>query len=192
MAATISMWILDPSSVEYTISNWVVLIVFLMLRTYFKTVLVPIFHPVRFSSNPLESGRWQLRHFHNSRSLYTPFGVAGKEFVKSISKFSFGYPKSNFLAGVLGFSGPMAQKAINEQTEFERKAANDQIVFEKKQIAFDSMQARLKKTELNEQLAKYSELKQSACTPGNTFDKDVCQGYTEVFNIILEAIKKSL
>ena len=60
------------------------------------------------------------------------------------------------------------------------------------QIAFDSMQARLKKTELNEQLAKYSELKQSACTPGNTFDKDVCQGYTEVFNIILEAIKKSL
>jgi hypothetical protein len=203
MAATISMWILDPSSVEYTILNWVVLIVFLMLRTYFKTVLVPIFHPVRFSSNPLESGRWQLRHFHNSRSLYTPFGVAGKEFVKSISKFSFGYPKSNFLAGVLGFSGPMAQKAINyqtsfnrnkrnEQAQFERKAANDQIAFENEQIAFDSMQARLKKTELNEQLAKYSELKQSACTPGNTFDKDVCQGYTEVFNIILEAIKKSL
>ena len=89
MAGTISMWILDPSSVEYTIFNWVVLIVFLMLRTYFKTVLVPIFHPVRFSSNPLESGRWQLRHFHSSRSLYMPFGVAGKEFVKSISKFSF-------------------------------------------------------------------------------------------------------
>jgi len=116
--------------------------------------------------------------------------------VKSISKFSLGYPKSNFLSGVLGFSAPMAQKAINEQTEFKRKAANEQIVFERKaandQIAFDSMQARLKKTELNEQLAKYSELKQSACTPGNTFDKDVCQGYTEVFNIILEAIKKSL
>jgi hypothetical protein len=185
MAATISMWILDPSSVEYTIFNWVILIVFLMLRTYFKTVLVPIFYPVRFSSNHLESGRWQLRHFHNSRSLYTPFGVAGKEFVKSISKFSLGYPKSNFLSGVLGFSGPMAQKAINEQTAFEKKAMNEQI-------AFDSMQARLKKTELDEQLAKYSELKQSACTPGNTFDKDVCQGYTEVFNIILEAIKKSL
>ena len=145
--------------------------------------------------------------------------------MKSISKFSLGYPKSNFLSGVLGFSGPIAQKMINEQAEFERKAANDQIVFERKaaneqaeferkqiafknkamneqiafenkamneQIAFDSMQARLKKTELDEQLAKYSELKQSACTPGNTFDKDVCQGYTEVFNIILEAIKKSL
>jgi hypothetical protein len=82
MGATISMWILDPSSVKYTIFNWVILIVFLMLRTYFKTVLVPIFYPVRFSSNPLESGRWQLRHFHNSRSLYTPFGVAGKEFEK--------------------------------------------------------------------------------------------------------------
>lgn len=50
---------------------------------------------------------------------------------------------------------------------------------------------RLKKTELD-QLAKYGELKHLRCTPGNTFDKDVCQGYTEVFNIILEAIKKSL
>jgi len=203
MAGTISMWILDPSSVEYTIFNWVVLIVFLMLRTYFKTVLVPIFHPVRFSSNPLESGRWQLRHFHSSRSLYMPLGTAGKEFVKSLTLFGLKYPKTALTVGGLGFGVPMAQKAINEQAEFERKAANDQIVFEKKQIAFDkkamneqiafdSMQARLKKTELNEQLAKYSELKQSACTPGNTFDKDVCQGYTEVFNIILEAIKKSL
>ena len=125
-----------------------------------------------------------------------------------------GYPKSNFLAGVLGFSGPMAQKAINyqtsfnrnkrnEQVQFERKAANDQIVFEKKQIAFDkkamneqiafdSMQARLKKTELNEQFAKYGELKHSACTPGSAFDKDLCQGYTEVFKITLAAVKESL
>ena len=89
IVATISMWILNPSSIEYTLSNLVILGVFQMLRTYFQTVLVPIFHPVRFSSNPLESGRWQLRHFHSSRSLYMPFGVAGKEFVKSISKFSF-------------------------------------------------------------------------------------------------------
>ena len=66
-----------------------------------------------------------------------PFGVAGKEFVKSISKFSLGYPKSNFLSGVLGFSGPIAQKMINEQAEFERKAANEQIVLERKQIAFE-------------------------------------------------------
>ena len=94
--------------------------------------------------------------------------------------------------GVFGFVVPMAQKGINEQTEFERKAAEFERKAANDQIVFDSMQARLKKTELNEQLAKYSELKQSACTPGNTFDKDVCQGYTEVFNIILEAIKKSL
>jgi hypothetical protein len=192
MAATISMWILDPSSVKYTILNWVVLIVFLMLRTYFKTVLVPIFHPVRFSKNPLESGRWQLRHFHSSRSLYMPFGNAGKEFVKSLTLFGFKYPKTALTFGVFGFVVPMAQKGINEQTEFERKAANDQIVFEKKQIAFDSMQARLKKTELNEQFAKYGELKHSACTPGSAFDKDLCQGYTEVFKITLAAVKESL
>ena len=199
MAATISMWILDPSSVKYTILNWVVLIVFLMLRTYFKTVLVPIFHPVRFSKNPLESGRWQLRHFHSSRSLYMPFGNAGKEFVKSLTLFGFKYPKTALTFGVFGFVVPMAQKGINEQTEFERKAAeferkaaNDQIVFEKKQIAFDSMQARLKKTELNEQFARYGELKYSACTPGSAFDKDLCQGYTEVFKITLAAVKESL
>jgi hypothetical protein len=65
---------------------------------------------------------------------------------KSISKFSLGYPKSNFLSGVLGFSGPMAQKAINEQTEFERKAANEQAEFERKQIAFENKA-------MNEQIA---------------------------------------
>ena len=210
MAATISMWILDPSSVKYTIFNWVILIVFLLLRTYFKTVLVPIFHPVRFSSNPLESGRWQLRHFHSSRSLYMPFGNAGKEFGKSIIFFGVKYPKTALTAGLLGVGAPMAQKAINEQTafeneqaEFKRKAANEQIVFEKKQIAFDrkaandqiafdSMQARLKKTELDEQFAKYGELKHSTCTPGSAFDKDLCQGYTEVFKITLAAIKESI
>ena len=128
-----------------------------------------------------------------------PFGNPGKEFVKSLTLFGFKYPKTALTFGVFGFVVPMAQKGINEQTEFERKAAeferkaaNDQIVFEKKQIAFDSMQARLKKTELNEQFARYGELKHSACTPGSAFDKDLCQGYTEVFKITLAAVKESL
>ena len=110
--------------------------------------------------------------------------------MKSISKFSLGYPKSNFLSGVLGFSGPIAQKVINEQAEFERKAANDQIVFENKQIAFDSMQARLKKTELDEQgqIWRTKTLKVLL----EILLIKMFEGYTEVFNIILEAIKKSL
>jgi len=51
---------------------------------------------------------------------------------------------------------------------------------------------RLKKTELDEQFAKYGELKHSTCTPGSAFDKDLCQGYTEVFKITLAAIKESI
>ena len=166
IAATVSAGILDYESIEYTKSTWFILIVSLMLRTYFKTVLVPIFYPVRFSSNPLESGRWQIKHFHSSRSLHMPLGVAGKEFMKSIGKFALAYPKSTFLFGSVGVSVPMSQYIINKQTTFD----------------------------LNHKmstLTTYGKLKQSACVPGNTFDKDVCQGYTEVFNLSLEAVKKT-
>ena len=166
IAATVSAGILDPSSIEYTKSTWFLLIVSLMLRTYFKTVLVPIFHPVRFSSNPLESGRWQIKHFHSSRSLHMPFGGAGKEFMKSIGKFALAYPKTTFLLGGIGFSVPMSQYMVNAQTSFDLNHKTAAV-------------------------AKWGKMKQSACVPGPTFDKDVCQGYTEVFNLTLEAVKKS-
>jgi hypothetical protein len=166
IAATVSAGILDPSSIEYTKSTSCLLIVSLMLRTYFKTVLVPIFHPVRFSSNPLESGRWQIKHFHSSRSLHMPFGGAGKEFMKSIGKFALAYPKTTFLLGGIGFSVPMSQYMVNAQTSFDLNHKTAAV-------------------------AKWGKMKQSACVPGPTFDKDVCQGYTEVFNLTLEAVKKS-
>jgi hypothetical protein len=34
-------------------------------------------------------------------------------------------------------------------------------------------------------------MKQSACAPGNKFDKDICQSYTETFNLALEAVNKT-
>ena len=75
-----------------------------------------------------------------------PFGNAGKEFGKSIIFFGVKYPKTALTAGLLGVGAPMAQKAINEQAEFDRKAANDQIAFKNKQIAFE-------KKAMNEQIA---------------------------------------
>ena len=173
IAATVSAGILDYSSIEYTRSTWFVLIVSLMLRTYFKTVLVPIFYPVRFSSNPLESGRWQIKHFHSSRSLYMPLGGAGKEFVKSIGKFALAYPKTTFFFGSVGFSVPMSQYIINKQTAFDLSHKSAQAVHQ------------------TSTLSTYGKLIESSCAPGTIFNKDVCQGYTEVFNLSLEAMKKT-
>jgi hypothetical protein len=166
IGATVCAGILDSSSIEYTKSTWVVLVVSLMLRTYFKTVLVPIFHPVRSSSNLLESGRLQIRYFHSSRSLHMPFGAAAKEFAKGISKFTFAYPKSTLAFGLVGFGIPMAQHMINKQTTFEFNDKTNAV-------------------------AKWGKMKQSACAPGNTFNKDVCHDYTEIFNLTIEAVRKT-
>ena len=166
IGATVCAGILDSSSIEYTKSTWFVLVVSFMLRTYFKTVLVPIFHPVRSSSNPLESGRWQIRYFHSSRSLHMPFGAAAKEFAKGISKFTLAYPKSTFAFGSVGFGVPMYQYMINKQTTFELNHTTSAAT-------------------------QWGKIKQSACVPGNTLDKDVCQAYTEIFKLTVEAVKKS-
>ena len=166
IGATVCAGILDSSSIEYTKSTWFVLVVSFMLRTYFKTVLVPIFHPVRSSSNPLESGRWQIRYFHSSRSLHMPFGAAAKEFAKGISKFTLAYPKSTFAFGSVGFGVPMSQYMINKQTTFELNHTTSAAT-------------------------QWGKMKQSACVPGNTLDKDVCQAYTEIFKLTVEAVKKS-
>ena len=166
IGGTVCAGLLDASSIQYTKLTWVVLVAALMLRTYFKTVLVPIFHPVRFSSRPLEAGRWQIRYFHSSRSLYMPFGFAAKEFAKGIGKFTLAYPKSTFAFGVVGFGAPMAQHMVNRQKTFDLDHKTSAV-------------------------AKWGDMKASACDPKTMFDKDICQGYTDVFNLTLEAVKKT-
>jgi len=159
---TISSAILDPASVEYTRSIWFVLVVSLMLRTYFKIVLVPIFHPVRFSSDVLKSGRLQIRYFHSNRSLHMPFGGAGKEFMKGFAKLYFANPKTAVFIGMVGVSLPISQTMYNRQL-----------------------------TAGSERLNQHGQMKAEACAPGSKFDKDFCQGMTDIFNLSLEAVKKT-
>jgi hypothetical protein len=95
-----------------------------------------------------------------------PFGAASKEFAKGISKFTLAYPKSTFAFGSVGFGIPMSQYMINKQTTFEFNHATSAAT-------------------------QWAKLKQSACAPGNKFDKDICQSYTEIFNLALEAVQKT-
>jgi len=174
IAATVSAGILDPSSIEYTKSTWFLLIVSLMLRTYFKTVLVPIFHPVRFSSNPLESGRWQIKHFHSSRSLHMPFGAAGKGFVKSLGKAAIAYPKTTMLFGGVVLSLPVLQYTINAQTKFD----------------LDHQGAKIRQIE--DSLYRRGSAYKGECGPGSSPESPLCESFKKIYDLSVEALEKTM
>jgi hypothetical protein len=174
IAATVSAGILDSSSIEYTKSTWFVLIISFMLRTYFKTVLVPIFHPVRFSSNPLESGRWQIKHFHSSRSLHMPFGGAGKEFMKSIGKFALAYPKTTFLLGGVGFSVPLSQYMVNVQTSFDLEHQGAKI------------------RQIEDSLYRRGSAYKGECGPGSSPESPLCESFKKIYDLSVEALEKTM
>jgi len=184
IGGTVSAAILDPSSVKYTKCTWFVLVISLMLRTYFKTVLVPIFHPVRFSSNILKSGRLQIRHFHSNRSLHMPFGKFGAELGKSLGKLTMSHPKTSIFIGVVGAVVPFSQMIYNNQRTSDAKLSNDQRLSDVK-IAHEEYLAA------SERLNHQTQMKTSACAPGPGFDKETCQGMTDIFNLSLEAVKKT-
>jgi len=173
IGGTVSAAILDPSSVKYTKCTWFVLVISLMLRTYFKTVLVPIFHPVRFSSNILKSGRLQIRHFHSNRSLHMPFGKFGAELGKSLGKLTMSHPKTSIFIGVVGAVVPFSQMIYNDQRLSDAKLAHEGYLA------------------ASERLNYQTQMKTSACAPGPGFDKETCQGMTDIFNLSLEAVKKT-
>ena len=145
-----------------------------MLRTYFKTVLVPIFHPVRFSSNPLESGRWQIKHFHSSRSLHMPFGGAGKEFMKSIGKFALAYPKTTFLLGGVGFSVPLSQYMINVQTSFDLEHQGAKI------------------RQIEDSLYRRGSAYKGECGPGSSPESPLCESFKKIYDLSVEALEKTM
>jgi hypothetical protein len=174
IAATVSAGIIDSSSIEYTKSTWFVLMLSFMLRTYFKTVLVPIFHPVRFSSNPLESGRWQIKHFHSSRSLHMPLGGAGKEFVKSMGKFALAYPTTTFLFGSVVFIAPVSQYLVNKQTAFKLEHEGAKI------------------RQLEDLLYRRGSVYKGECGPGNNPESPLCESYKKIYYLSLEALEKTM
>ena len=183
IGATVVMFILNPLSFEYTKFTWYIMIFIFLLNKYFKSVLIPIFYPVRRTHTEklhIEAGYWQLRHFHSSRSLHMPFGKAGHEFAKGMQKFAFAHPWKTFGAFFIGGSIPGGQYVYNKQRAADLAHT----------IAVNKSMERMNREKLDtvERLGEYL---QEKCTLPNAKFNPACEHLKEAVVLSFDAWKAS-
>lgn len=187
VGATIVMFIVDPSSFDYTKFTWYTMIFVLLLGKYFRLILVPIFHSARDTRTEklhIEAGKQQLRQFHSSRSLYMPFGKAGHEFAKGMKKFAFANPKLTVGALLIGGAIPGTQHVYNKQrtADFEQKVAATK---EAERAIRDAHREKCN------QIEHFHDFIQEKCTLANAKLSPVCEKYKEAIDLTFDAWKAS-
>jgi hypothetical protein len=205
IGATVVMYILDPSSFDDMKFTWYTIIFVVLLSNYFKSILVPIFYPVRTSRTDklhINAGKQQLRQFHSSRSLYMPFGKAGQEFAKDMKKFAFANPKLTAGTFLFGAAVPGTQHVYNKQrladleyNNAERSAnlEHDNAV-RSADLAHESSVAqemeRANKEKID-QIKNFNDFLQEQCTLANAKFNPGCVKYQEAFDLSFSAWKAS-
>jgi len=216
VGATVVMYILDPSSFDDMKFTWYSILFVVLLSNYFKSILVPIFYPVRTSRTDklhINAGKQQLRQFHSSRSLYMPFGKAGQEFAKGMKKFAFANPKLTAGTFFLGAAVPGTQHVYNKQRladlEYDNAVRTADLDYDnavragdlahknavragdlKHEISVAQEMERANKEKID-QIKNFNDFLQEQCTLANAKFNPGCVKYQEAFDLSFSAWKAS-